>query len=195
MIGLKLLQKQNHFQKLSGKIISMIEIISKKDIDQAIIRIAKNINIDYKNKNPILIAVLNGSFIFLSDLVKKIDINLEVDFIKVSSYENTISKEKIDLKFDINSNIKDRDIIIIEDIIDTGLTINFIINHMKKKTPNSISIATLLFKKDRAQLSFDIDYIGFNIPLEFVVGYGMDYNKKLRNLNSIFLLEQKDLIF
>ena len=173
----------------------MIEIISKKDIDLAIIRIAKNININYKNKSPILIAVLNGSFIFLSDLIRNIYIDLEVDFIKVSSYQNTISKEKIDLTFDINCNIKDRDVIIVEDIIDTGLTINFINDHIKQKKPNSISIATLLFKKDRAQLNFDVDYIGFNIPLEFVVGYGMDYNKKLRNLDSIFLLEQKDLVF
>ena len=99
------------------------------------------------------------------------------------------------LTFDINCNIKDRDVIIVEDIIDTGLTINFINDHIKQKKPNSISIATLLFKKDRAQLNFDVDYIGFNIPLEFVVGYGMDYNKKLRNLDSIFLLEQKDLVF
>tara|TARA_E500000331_G_scaffold271844_1_gene263641 strand:- start:317 stop:847 length:531 start_codon:yes stop_codon:yes gene_type:complete len=173
--------------------IFMIELISKKKIENSINKMAIKINYDFKNKNPLFISVLSGSFIFLSDLIRKINIDLEVDFIKVNSYENLESKGKINFKFDVSSRIKNRNIILIEDIIDTGLTINSLYDYFNKLTPKSISVATLLFKKGKSQLNFNVDYIGFNIPLEFVVGYGLDYNQKLRNLDSIFLLEKKDL--
>lgn len=171
----------------------MIELISKEKIESSVNRIANQINFDYEDRNPLFISVLSGSFVFLSDLIRKINIDIEIDFIKVNSYKNLKSTEKINFKFDLSTKIKNRNIIIIEDIIDTGLTINTIYNYFLQLKPKSISIATLLFKKDRSNLNFDIDYVGFNIPLDFVVGYGLDYNQKLRNMDSIFLLENKDL--
>ena len=171
----------------------MIEFISKEKIDNSVKRIACQINSDFRYRNPLFISVLSGSFIFFSDLIRKINIDIEIDFIKVNSYKKLKSTEKINFKFDLSTKINNRNIIIIEDIIDTGLTINAIYNYFLQLKPRSISIATLLFKKDRSNLNFNIDYIGFNIPLDFVVGYGLDYNQKLRNLDSIFLLENKDL--
>ncbi|MCX6164608.1 MAG: hypoxanthine phosphoribosyltransferase [Ignavibacteriae bacterium] len=163
--------------------------IKHSDIKKRIKELADRINRDYKNKIPIFIGVLNGSFIFLSDLIREIKINCEIDFFKLSSYgDNKISSGDVKLLKEINCDVKGRDIIIVEDIIDSGLSMTYIRNLIMKQKPSSFRVASLLYKKDVSKLKFKIDYIGFEIENKFVVGYGLDFAQKYRNLNGIYVL-------
>lgn len=168
----------------------MKELISEKQIKSRVKELAEEISDKYRGKTPILIGVLNGSFIFLADLVRELTIDCEVDFIKISSYEGTRSVGTVHLLKDISADITGRDIIIIEDIIDSGLTMNFLKTRLEGANPASLAITTLLFKKEVAKLNFMIDFVGFEIASDFVVGYGLDLNQKKRNLKSIFRIEQ-----
>ena len=164
---------------------NLTEVIPSSEINKRVIEIANDINSRYYSKSPLVIGVLNGSFIFFADLVRCLNIDVEVSFIKVRSY---IGKQKSNItKFDFFDleKIKGKDIIIIEDIVDTGDTVNKIRNKMINKA-NSVAIAALLLKPNKAKLNFEIDWVGFEIPDEFVVGYGLDYNQKFRNLKSIY---------
>lgn len=166
----------------------LIELISKEEIDSRVIEIASQISEKYKAEPVIFIVVLNGSFIFASDLIRSTEIDCEVDFIKVASYNGKQSTGKIKFEKDLSSDISGKNVIILEDIIDSGITINFIIEVIEKKNPKSLKIATLLLKPGVAKLNFEIDWVGFEISPEFVVGYGLDYNQKLRNLNAVYRL-------
>ena len=163
----------------------LIELISEKQIKNKVEEIAASISKFYDGEAPILI----GSFIFCADLVRALDIDCEIDFIKVTSYKGTQSKGTVRLRKDISAIITDRHVIIVEDIIDSGLTIKFIRDRMHEAGPKSVAIVTLLLKPDIAKLDFDIDWVGFEIPPEFVVGYGLDYDQKLRNLRGVYRLE------
>ena len=166
----------------------LIELISESEISNKIEEIALDISSLYKNKSVILVVVLNGAIFFATDLARALNIDCKLDFIKVSSYKGKKSDGKINLEKDLSLNIEGKNIIIIEDIVDTGLTIKYLKNHIRMKNPKSIKIASLLMKPDIANLPFDIDWVGFKIPTEFVVGYGLDYNQELRNLNAIYKL-------
>jgi len=166
----------------------LIELISKEEIDSRVIEIASQISEKYKAEPVIFIVVLNGSFIFASDLIRSTEIDCEVDFIKVASYNGKQSTGKIKFEKDLSSDISGKNVIIVEDIIDSGITINFIKEVIEKKNPKSLKIATLLLKPGVAKLNFEIDWVGFEISPEFVVGYGLDYNQKLRNLNAVYRL-------
>ncbi len=166
----------------------LIELISKEEIDSRVIEIASQISEKYKAEPVIFIVVLNGSFIFASDLIRSTEIDCEVDFIKVASYNGKQSTGKIKFEKDLSSDISGKNVIILEDIIDSGITINFIKEVIEKKNPKSLKIATLLLKPEVAKLNFEIDWVGFEISPEFVVGYGLDYNQKLRNLNAVYRL-------
>ena len=166
----------------------LIELISKEEIDSRVIEIASQISEKYKAEPVIFIVVLNGSFIFASDLIRSTEIECEVDFIKVASYNGKQSTGKIKFEKDLSSDISGKNVIILEDIIDSGITINFIKEVIEKKNPKSLKIATLLLKPGVAKLNFEIDWVGFEISPEFVVGYGLDYNQKLRNLNAVYRL-------
>jgi hypoxanthine phosphoribosyltransferase len=167
----------------------MKKFISKSGINARVKELAAQINLDYKGKTPIFIGILNGSFIFLSDLIREITVDCEIDFMKLSSYGDTkISSGEIKILKELNCEIKDRDIVLVEDIIDSGLSISFMKSLVDKEKPNSLKIASLLFKKNVSNLDFKIDYVGFNIENEFVVGYGLDYAQKYRNLKGIFVL-------
>ena len=153
--------------------------------------IATEISNDYQAKLPILIGVLNGSFLFLSDLVKNIDIHCEIDFFKLSSYgDEKISSGNVKLLKELNADINERHIILVEDIVDSGLSIKFIKEILENHNPASVKIASLLVKPDSLKYKLKIDYIGFEIPNEFVIGYGLDYAQKYRNLNSIYALSE-----
>lgn len=144
---------------------------------------------DYDDKNPIFIGILNGSFIFIADLVRELGIDMEIDFLKLSSYGDTkISSGNVTLLKDLNCSIEKRHVVVIEDIIDSGISIDYIRNLILLRHPASLEFVTLLFKKDLSNLSFDIKYIGFKIPNKFVVGYGLDFAQKYRNLKSIHIL-------
>jgi len=167
----------------------MSVLISEDKIQSRVNELAKDISNRFKDEIPILIGILNGSFIFISDLMRKLTIDCEMDFIKLSSYAGKESVGTVTLLKDISANITDRHVIIIEDIIDSGLTIKFLRDRLKGAKPKSVTIVTLLLKPEIANLDFKVDYVGFEIPPEFVVGYGLDYNQKLRHLPEIYRIE------
>ena len=162
--------------------------ISKKDIAKRIQEIAGQISERYNKKDPILIGILNGSFIFIADLIRTLEINCEVDFLKISSYKGKKSTGEIVMSKSLDLDIENRSVIIVEDIIDSGMSIEFIYNYLNDFKPKDISIVSLLAKKSISKLNFKIDFIGFEISSEFVVGYGLDYDQRFRNLDSIYKL-------
>ena len=162
--------------------------ISEQDISRRIKEISCGISRSYYDKNPILIGILNGSFIFMSDLIRQLNIDCEIDFIKISSYEGKKSTGNIRMSKGLDLDIKNRSVIIVEDIIDSGKSINYLYDFISNLNPKDIAVISLLAKKNVSKLNFKIDFIGFEISSEFVVGYGLDYNQKLRNLKSIYKL-------
>ncbi len=165
--------------------------IPETDIQKRVEELASEINRDYAGKTPIFIGVLNGSFIFFSDLIRQISVDCEIDFFKLSSYGDAkISSGNVKLLKDLNCQVTDRDIIIVEDIIDSGLSIDFIKKLIAKQNPRSFAVVTLLYKSDCVKIDFKVDYIGFQISNHFVIGYGLDYAQKARNLRSIYRLDK-----
>lgn len=162
-------------------------LIDRNDVDLAVKRIASDIQQDYAGKEPLFIGVLTGSFMFVADLVRYLNLPLEVEFVRLSSYgSGTVSSGRVKIVQKITSWIKDRDIVIVEDIVDTGITLDFLISYLKRKKPKSIKICALLDKEARRQVPVKIDYCGFIVPDEFVVGYGIDWNNKYRYLPGIY---------
>ena len=168
-------------------------LISESEIKKRVKVLANKINEDYKGKNPIFIGILNGCYVFMADLLREIELDVEVDFVKIRSYEGDSSTGTIKFRKDISADINERDIIIVEDIIDSGFTINFLVNRLRNSGPKSVAVATALFKNEVAKLDFDVDYVGFEIPPEFVVGYGLDYNEKYRHLKDVMVMEPEDI--
>lgn len=163
--------------------------LTEEQILRRVKELAGEINRDYAGKVPIFIGILNGSFIFFSDLIRNITVDCEVDFLKLSSYGDAkISSGDVKLLKDLNCQVPGRDIIVVEDIIDSGLSIDFIKKLIMRENPSSFRVVTLLLKKSVAKIDFPIDYVGFEIPPEFVIGYGLDYAQKVRNLRSIYRL-------
>jgi hypoxanthine phosphoribosyltransferase len=160
--------------------------ITHDEIHDSLQLIAQQINIDFKDKNPLFLIVLNGAFMFASDLLKKINIECEIGFLRVSSYHGMSTTEKVSEVLGIEENLSNRHIILVEDIVDTGITMEHILNVVQNRGAASVKIATLLFKKGKFQKTYPVDYIGFSIPNDFVVGYGLDYNGFGRNLKDIY---------
>jgi hypoxanthine phosphoribosyltransferase len=167
--------------------------LSEATIQKRVKELAAQINRDYEGKIPIFIGILNGSFIFFSDLIREITVDCEVDFLKLSSYGDAkISSGQVKLLKDLNCQVTGRDIIVVEDVVDSGLSIDFMKKLVMKEHPASFRVVTLLLKKSVAKVSFPIDYVGFEIPPEFVIGYGLDYAQKVRNLRAIYRLVPQD---
>jgi hypoxanthine phosphoribosyltransferase len=164
-------------------------LISSEQIAKRIEEIGKQISLDYKGKDLLMVSVLKGSFVFMSDLVRSVDIPLEVDFMMVSSYVGQLSSEAVKIVKDLDIPLENKDILIVEDILDSGRTLEYISSILKVRNPNSIKICTLLDKPSRRVANVQADYIGFEVPDEFVVGYGLDFNEKYRNLKYIGLLK------
>lgn len=160
--------------------------ISATEIEAAVDKVAQRINTDLKEKNPLFIVILNGAFMFASDLMKKITLDCEVSFVKLSSYAGTSSSQNVKKLIGINEELHGRSIIIVEDIIDTGLTMEKLIADIQKLQPESIRLATCLFKPNAFQKSYPIDYVGIEIPNDFIVGYGLDYDGYGRNYPEIY---------
>ncbi len=168
---------------------TFVPFLTESQIQSRIGEIAEQISHDYKGKIPIFVGVLNGAFIFLSDLIKSVTIDCEIDFFKLSSYgDSKISSGKVRLLKELNCDVNDRDIIIVEDIVDSGLSIKYIEEIFAKHAPKSMKVCSLLMKPDSLKYNVKIDYIGFKIPSKFVIGYGLDYAQKYRNLKSIYIL-------
>jgi hypoxanthine phosphoribosyltransferase len=173
--------------KING---DMFEIfIEEEKIRARIKELAARISSDYAGRIPIFIGVLNGSFIFLSDLIREISIDCEIDFFKLSSYGDAkISSGQVRLLKELNCQVIGRDILVVEDIVDSGLSIAFTKKIIEKERPKSLKFVSLLLKKGIPKIDFPVDYVGFEIPPDFVIGYGLDYAQKVRNLKSIYRL-------
>ncbi|MCX6151610.1 MAG: hypoxanthine phosphoribosyltransferase [Ignavibacteriales bacterium] len=184
------LEKQNPKEIFVGD-EKFVVFLSEDLIQKRVKELSKQISKDYRDKSPVFIGILNGSFIFMSDLVKHIDVDCEVDFLRLSSYGDAkISSGKVRMVKDLNCDVNGRDVIVVEDIVDTGLSLQYISRLMENYKPASVKIVSLLVKP--ASLNYDakIDYIGFEIPSKFVIGYGLDYAQKYRNLRAIYILSE-----
>jgi hypoxanthine phosphoribosyltransferase len=164
--------------------------IPAEKIQAQVQSIADRMNSELKNEDVIFIGVLNGAFMFASDLLRKINFNAQVSFVKLTSYQGTISTGNVRRLIGINETLKDKTVVIIEDIIDTGRTIESIINQIKGFRPRQIYVASLLLKPEFYNKDLKLDYVGFQIPKDFVVGYGLDYQGYGRNLRSLYKLEE-----
>jgi hypoxanthine phosphoribosyltransferase len=161
--------------------------LEQETIEKRIRLIAIQLNLDYEDKKPIFLSVLNGSFLFMADLMKEIDLECETEFIKVTSYHGQNSSGKVKETLGLPENLAGRHIVVVEDIVDTGLTMKYILSKIEAQNPASIAICTLLFKPAALKENLDeLNYVGFEIPNEFVVGYGLDYDGIGRNLNHIY---------
>lgn len=163
-----------------------VPYLTESEIQQAISRLADNINKDYQGKEVLFLSVLNGAFMFTSDLMKKITLDCEISFMKVSSYAGTESTGRIDELIGLNTSVTNRNIIILEDIVDTGITIDKVIKLLELQDPSSIEVCTILFKEEAYKGHHPPKYFGFEIPNKFVVGYGLDYDQLGRNLPEIY---------
>lgn len=167
--------------------------LSEEKIHTRIKELGEKLTEDYHGKFPIFIGILNGSFLFLADLIRNVHLNCEIDFYKLSSYGDAkISSGNVKLLKELNADINDRHVVLVEDIVDSGLSIKFIKEMMSKFNPASIKLVSLLYKPDAIKYDVKIDYIGFEIPNKFVLGYGLDYAQKYRNLRSIYALSEEE---
>ena len=165
-------------------------LISKDEVEERIAQMAEEIDKAYAGKTVHLVGILKGSVFFLCELAKRLTIPVTMDFMSVSSYgDKTVSSGVVKLSKDLDENIEGRDVIIVEDILDSGRTLSYLIEILKKRGPKSLRLCTLLDKPERRVKDVKVDYVGFNIPDEFVVGYGLDYAQKYRNLPYIGVVE------
>lgn len=166
-------------------------LFPRAEIAAVISRLASSITRDYHDKNPVLIGILKGSFIFLADLVRLLDFPLEVEFVRLSSYgRGQQTSGRVKLVQGLRSPVRGRDVLVVEDIIDTGITLAFFLDYLKKKRPSSLRLCALTDKPSRRQAPVNIDYLGFTVPDRFLVGYGLDCDERFRNLPDICFLEE-----
>ena len=171
------------------KDLTFVPYINETDLLQAVDEVAQKINTDYKGKEILFVGVLNGVFMFASDLLKRIDLECQISFVKLSSYDGTQSTEVVKQLFGLTESVEDKHVILLEDIVDTGLTIDGIYNDLLKQNPASLEVCTLLYKPEKYTKGVPIKYIAKSIPNGFVVGYGLDYDGYGRNISSIYQLK------
>lgn len=193
------MSEQTEKEIIKSSILGKV-LFSSSDIKDRISELGKEITQNYKYKNLLLVSILRGGVIFLSDLIKEIDLPLSIDFMSISAYGiNGTSTGVVRITKDLDESIEGKDVLIVEDIIDTGLTISYLLRNLKSRFPNSLEICTLLDRDIRRIADINIKYIGFKIGEEYIVGYGLDYKQKFRNLQSIYELKldtvKKDIEF
>lgn len=164
-------------------------LLSKEEIENKVSEIGAQITVDYEGKYPVFVGILKGCFVFMADLLRHVDVTCTMDFMAVSSYSGTKTTGAVKINKDLQHDIKGRHVILVEDILDSGITLNYIKNYLSVREPASIKIATLLDKPARRQADIKADYACFDVPDAFVVGYGLDYNEKYRNLPYIGILK------
>ena len=165
-------------------------LFGRQQIEATVKKLAAEISKDYQGKSPLLVGILKGSFMFMADLIRLLDFPLEVEFIRLSSYgRGKESSGKVKVVQGLQSQVKGKDILVIEDIVDTGLTIAFLLDYLRKKKPASLKLCALTDKPSLRQTPVTIDYLGFTVPDKFLVGYGLDWDEKFRNLPDICVLE------
>lgn len=165
-------------------------LITAEEIGRIVKRLANEISEDYRDKYPLLLGILKGSFVFMADLVRHLEIPVEIDFIRLSSYGSSkVSSGKVRVVHGLNSKVGGRDIIIVDDIVDTGLATSFVIDYLNRRKPASVKVCALLDKTSRRQADVPVDYLGVRVPNRFVVGYGLDYDERFRDLPDIRVVE------
>ena len=165
-------------------------MISAEQIDKAVAEVASKLNERYAGREPIFVGVLSGSILFMSDLVRKTTFDSEMTFVKVSSYSGTESTGKVKMELGLNVDIKDRDVIIVEDIVETGHSMKLLLDYFADFNPRSVAICTLFFKPEKFLYYYPIEYVALPIGNEFILGYGLDYNQLGRNLKDIYVVEE-----
>ncbi|MGN0282366.1 MAG: hypoxanthine phosphoribosyltransferase [Prevotella sp.] len=166
-----------------------VPMISEAEIKVRVRALAQQLSSDMEGKNPLFLAVLNGSFIFAADLMREMTIPCEISFVKLASYQGTTSTGKVKEVIGINESLSGRTVVIVEDIVESGLTMKQMIESIGTRNPESVHICTLLLKPDRLKTDLDIKYVAFNIPNDFILGYGLDYDQQARGLKDIYVLK------
>lgn len=165
-------------------------LLTRDEIKKAVARLAAEIKQDYQGKQPLLIGILKGSFVFMADLIRQLELPVEVDFVKLSSYgAGKQTSGKVKVVQGLKTPVKGRDVLLVEDIVDTGLTISFLLDYLRRKKPASLGLCALTDKPSRHQVPVTIDYLGFTVPDKFIVGYGIDWNEKFRHLPDICFVD------
>ena len=168
----------------------LVPVLKTDEIQRIVSELGQKISSDYQGRELILVGVLKGAFIFLSDLIRQLTIPVKIDFIRAASYgDGTSTSGKIQLTKEIEIDIKGKDVIMVEDIVDTGLTLNYILEHVKSFGPRSVRVCALLDKIERRQSGIVVDYAGYQVPKGFLVGYGLDYAEEYRHLPAIYHLQ------
>lgn len=182
-------KEKQEYEKIS-RLDNVKVLISEKELQKKISQLGEQISRDYEGRIPVLISVLKGSFIFIADLCRKIRIPIVFDFMAVSSYGNSMaSSGVVRITKDLDYNIQDRDVLIVEDIIDSGRTLHYLVKNIEARNPKSLEICALLDKDVKGKIKNNIKYKGFDIPDKFVIGYGLDYAENYRNLSYIGYIE------
>jgi len=182
------LRRQKEKKLVKNDILGNI-LFSEREISERVSELGREITKNYKGRNLLLVSILKGGVIFLSDLIKQIDLTLSIDFMSISSYGiDGTSTGVVRITKDLDESIEGKDVLIVEDIIDTGLTIGYLLRNLKSRYPKSLEVCTLLDRDVRRIANIDIKYIGFKIGEKYIVGYGLDYKQKFRNLQSIYEL-------
>jgi len=165
-------------------------LLTKEEIRGGVTRLAQEINRDYRGKHPLLLGILKGSFVFMADLIRLLEIPVEIDFVALSSYGSAkVTSGEIKVVQGLRSKVRGRDVLVIEDIVDTGITVGYFIDYLKRKKPSSLKLCALFDKPSRRKVHVPIDYLGFTIPDRFVVGYGLDYDEGFRHLPDLRFIE------
>jgi hypoxanthine phosphoribosyltransferase len=165
-------------------------LITREEIEQTVVRLAHEVESDYQGKHPLLVGVLKGSFVFMADLIRHLDVPLELDFVRVCSYgDGQESSGIVRLVQSLSMPVKGRDVLVIEDIVDTGITISFVLEYLREQKPASLKLCALTDKPSRRRVPVAIDYVGLTVPDKFIVGYGLDCDERFRNLPDICVME------
>lgn len=162
--------------------------LSEKEIKDRLEILAKKITEDFTGEDVVLLGILNGSFIVMADLVRQLDLSVSCEFLKISSYSGTQTTGLVKSLLGLTIDLSGKNVLVVEDIVDTGISMNYLLSELSKQNPKRLSVATLLFKKDAFRFNYKLDYVGFEIPDKFVVGYGLDYDGLGRNLPDLYQL-------
>ena len=164
-------------------------LFSRQDIDRAVWSLAQRINADYRGRSVVLVGILKGSFVFLADLIRKLDLDVTVDFVALGSYgSGTTTSGEVKMLKDLSAPIEGKDVLVVEDIVDTGITLTYFMDILRRRRPRSLAICALIDKKARREVQIDVDYVGLEMDDGFIVGYGIDCDEECRNLPDIWVI-------